>query len=76
MIIGTLLETFINGGLSAGLNGQTSVIFYTAQQAERWALKQSLNFVSGGVTYQALCMVVYTDTNTRRWWENGVERTA
>ena len=75
MIIGTLIETFVNGSFSSGLNGQTSVIFYTAQQAERWAVLQSQVILSGGVNYGALIMVVYTDSNTRRWWENGVETT-
>lgn len=75
MIVATLLETFINGGLSSGLNGQTAVIFYTESDAVTWAEKITATFVSGGVNYQGLCMVVNTDTNTRRWWENGTERT-
>ena len=77
MIIGTLVETTIDGSTTRELNGASSVIFYTMADAIVWARLQSESWTVFGDATTARCaiMIVNTDTSIKRWWYNGIEHT-
>jgi hypothetical protein len=77
MIIGTLVETTINGSTTRELNGASSIIFYTEFDAITWARLQSESWTIFGGGDQARCstMVINTDTGVKRWWYDGTEQT-
>lgn len=77
MIIGTLVETTINGVTTNQLNGSTSIVFYTERDAVQWARLQSAAWTIFGDTDEARCstVVINTDTGIKRWWYNGTEYT-
>jgi len=79
MIIGSILETSTNGGgtQNANLNGASSVVFYTMQEAIIWATLQSRLVVYGSGNWQlcAMISIVNTETNEHRWWFSGTEYT-
>lgn len=79
MIIGSITElSHVGDGSQTNfLNGASSVVFYTEQDAQEWCSKQSLAMVYGTTnrTIIALCNYINTDTGVRRWWFDGQEYT-
>jgi hypothetical protein len=79
MIIASIIEVarLITGQQESTMNGASSVIFYTWDDAVTWARIQSEDVVYGTNSYNARCLVICinTDTEERRWWYNGVEYT-
>ena len=79
MIIASIIESATSGSGAPGnsLNGATSVVFYTMNEATTWALIQSRQMVFGSGNYDVQCLisVVNTETQEHRWWYAGVEYT-
>jgi hypothetical protein len=79
MIIGSIIEVgrLATGVQESTMNGASSVVFYTQQEADNWARIQSQDVVFGADSYNARCLVVVINTTTegKRWWYNGIEYT-
>jgi hypothetical protein len=77
MIIGAIVN---GGGSTTGPSsldhdGYSLMHFYTAQDAEDWAVLQSSNTSMNSNNLYLLCTVINTDDNTKRWWYAGTEYT-
>jgi len=77
MILGMILDV---GNASGGpgnmtYNGTAMLHFYTLNDAVNWALSTSELMVTGDAPIRVMTCVWNGETNTKRWWYNGVEYT-
>ena len=77
MIIGAILDDGDDGGTpgNTSFDGYTSVVFYTMEDAENWAVLQSGSVTVSSYTQYYLVSVINTSTNSKRWWYAGTEHT-
>lgn len=78
MIIGTILNSGNSSSapeVNSTHDGFSTLIFYSNEDAENWAVLQSGNSQIGGISYYVVCTVINTDTNVKRWWYAGTEYT-
>lgn len=78
MIIGTIMDTVNNGsGGNSQMNGGSSVIFYTEEDASAWCEYVSVIRNYGAVgSCGGFTIMVNTSTGNVRWWHDGQEATA
>ena len=79
MILVTILEVTSSdsGTANANAQGTSTVVFYTANDAIKYAIAMSEQVVFGSSNSDLQSLTVYynTDTEERRWWFRGTEYT-
>lgn len=79
MILVTILEVTTSdpGAPNANAQGTSTIVFYTANDAIKYAIAMSDTVVYGTGNYDLQAVTVYynTDTEEKRWWFRGTEYT-